>query len=105
MWRNAVYDTRPIGGEITPGEWVFTIKHDGKEDKSRYKDGVNAAHVGIYIGGGRVIHSTSGGVQWDSVGSARWTHCAKARCLDYEEMTERDMLKAIYQKICGGNEK
>lgn len=101
MWRNAVHDARPISGDIKPGEWVFTIKHDGKEDKSRYKDGINAAHVGVYIGGGRVIHSTSGGVQWDSVGSSRWTHCAKAKCIDYdEEMTEREMLQAIYNKIC-----
>lgn len=101
MWRNAVYDARTIDGDIKPGEWVFTIKHDGKEDKARYKDGVNAAHVGIYIGGGRVIHSTTGGVQWDSFTSPRWTHCAKANCIDYEEeMTEREMLQAIYNKIC-----
>lgn len=106
MWRNAVHDARPIGDDIAPGEWVFTIKHDGKEDKSRYKDGVNAAHVGIYIGNGLVVHSTTGGVQYDTINNVRWTHCAKAKCIDYhEEMSEKEMLKAIYEKICGGNDK
>lgn len=82
MWRNAVHDKSAEFGSIEAGEWVFTIKNDGKEPK-RYTDGVNAAHVGIYIGNGEVMHSTTGGVQLDKITSKRWTHHAKSNCLDY----------------------
>lgn len=83
MWRNAVHDKSENFDNVDVGEWVFTIKHDGKEPK-RYTDGMNAAHVGIYIGNGEVMHSTTGGVQMDKITSKRWTHHAKANCLDYD---------------------
>lgn len=83
MWRNAVHDKSVDFENIEPGEWVFTIKNDGKQPV-RYTDGVNAAHVGIYIGNGEIIHSTTGGVQMDKINnSKRWTHHAKSNCLDY----------------------
>lgn len=83
MWRSAVHDKSDNFDNIDVGEWVFTIKHDGNEPK-RYTDGVNAAHVGIYIGNGEVIHSTTGGVQMDKITNRRrWTHHAKANCLYY----------------------
>lgn len=83
MWRNAVHDKSDNFDSIDVGEWVFTIKHDGNEPK-RYKDGVNASHVGIYIGNGEVMHSTTGGVQMDKISNRkRWTHHAKANCLYY----------------------
>lgn len=92
MWRNAVHDKSDDFDSIEPGEWVFTIKHDGKEP-SRYTDGVNAAHVGIYIGNGEVIHSTTGGVQMDKISNRkRWTHHAKANCLDYSTQTTEETL-------------
>ena len=84
MWRNAVVSAAPISEwkEIPVGAWLFTIKHDGKEP-SYYYDGVNAAHVGWYCGDGKVIHSTTGGVQWDTVKSTRWTHAALCKLLEY----------------------
>ena len=83
MWRNAVHDKSDDFDSIEPGEWVFSIRNDGKQP-ARYTDGVNAAHVGIYIGKGEVIHSTTGGVQMDKItNSKRWTHHAKANCLYY----------------------
>lgn len=88
MWRNAVEDKSEDFGSIKPGEWVFSIRHDGKQP-ARYTDGVNAAHVGIYIGNGEVIHSTTGGVQMDKVtNSKRWTHHAKCKHLSYDGKTE-----------------
>lgn len=88
MWRNAVTDAAAISEwkEIPVGAWLFTIKHDGKEP-SYYYDGVNAAHVGWYCGNGEVIHSTTGGVQWDSLTSGRWTHAALCKLLEYPEET------------------
>lgn len=86
MWRNAVSDVAPISEwkEIPVGAWLFTIKHDGKEP-SYYHDGVNAAHVGWYCGDGKVIHSTIGGVQWDTLTSGRWTHAALCKLLEYPD--------------------
>lgn len=101
MWRNAVHDKSAEFGTIEPGEWVFTIKNDGKQP-ARYKDGVNAAHVGIYIGNGEVMHSTTGGVQMDKItNSKRWTHHAKSNCLDYSadlETTENSC-KDLYSEL------
>ena len=86
MWRNAVTDAAPISEwkDIPAGAWLFTIKRDGKEP-SYYHDGINAAHVGWYCGDGKVIHSTTGGVQWDMLTSARWTHAALCKLLEYPE--------------------
>lgn len=106
MWRNAVTDRSEDFDLIEPGEWVFTVKHDGKEP-SRYTDGVNAAHVGIYIGYGEVIHSTTGGVQMDKISNAkRWTHHAKAKCLTYtagqgDEALDKDY-KSLYENLYNG---
>jgi cell wall-associated NlpC family hydrolase len=100
MWRNAVNDKSADFGNIEPGEWVFTIKNDGKQP-ARYKDGVNAAHVGVYIGNGEVIHSTTGGVQMDKITNTRWTHRAKANCLDYAKdvTTTENSFNALYNDL------
>lgn len=87
MWREAVSEREAIsasGDEVPPGAWLFTIKHDGGEIARGYNDDFgNAAHVGLYLGDGRVIHSTTGGVQWDTIASSRWTHYALCDLLDY----------------------
>lgn len=101
MWRNAVHDKSADFGNIEQGEWVFTIKNDGKQP-ARYKDGVNAAHVGIYIGDGEIIHSTTGGVQMDKItNSKRWTHHAKANCLDYvaDVATTENSCNGLYNEL------
>lgn len=101
MWRNAVHDQRQNDKKPPVGAWVFTIKIDGKEDKSRYKDGINASHVGIYVGDGRCIHSTTGGVQWSAIDEPRWTHYALANDIDYNSkgLSDHDMIVAIYNKL------
>lgn len=101
MWRNAVHDKSEDFENIEPGEWVFTIKNDGKQP-ARYKDGVNAAHVGIYIGNDEVIHSTTGGVQMDKItNSKRWTHHAKSNCLDYaaDVATTENSCNELYNEL------
>lgn len=112
MWRNAVTNKGTIkevtlsqGGELLPGTWLFTIKNDGGEKDRGYNDNEgNAAHVGIYLGEGRVIHSTTGGVQWDVLTSRRWTHAGECINLDYghDENTPttmtthiRDIIKSL----------
>ena len=105
MWRNALNKKGTIkeieiyqGGTLKPGTWLFTLKHDGKENKQLYKDGINAAHVGIYVGDGRVVHSTTGGVQRDLITSRRWTHAGECKLLDYSEgnLTDLDKIREAY---------
>ena len=90
MWRHMVSDKQTVqecliknGGQVPEGYICFTIKHDGKEP-SRYTDGVNAAHVGVVLDNNRVRHSTTGGVQYDTITNAsRWTHVAKHNDVTY----------------------
>lgn len=96
MWRNAVNSQSDDFSTIEGGELVFTIKHDGKEP-ARYTDGVNAAHVGIYIGNDEVIHSTTGGVQMDTITNKRWTHHAKCNCLTYGKADDD---ADVYKQYC-----
>lgn len=118
MWRNAVHDKSDNFDNVDVGEWLFSIKHDGNEPK-RYTDGVNASHVGIYIGNGEVIHSTTGGVQMDKIDNRkRWTHHAKANCLCYASEVvntpvtdENELYSNLYGELVtlvnkyGGNKK
>lgn len=88
MWRNHVHGNCTIAqAKLTPGILLFTIKHDGKENKDIYKDGINAAHVGVYVGdldASPVIHSTPDKVQYDKFpNSSRWTHAAYLNYVDY----------------------
>lgn len=87
MWREAVSDRKEKNcAALLPGEWLFTIRHDGGERERGYNDGYgNAVHVGIYLGNGKVIHSSTGGVQYGEAGDSRWTHSAKCNYLCYDE--------------------
>lgn len=104
MWRNAVTDRNKISdiSGIPAGAWVFTIKDDGGEVERGYHDDMkNAAHVGIYLGNGDVIHSTktakSDGVQMDKITSKRWTHWAKCKYINYGSGT--DELRELVEKL------
>ena len=91
MWRSALKwkGTREeyketCGTDIIPGVWVFGWKKDGGEVARGYKDGEgNAYHVGIYIGNGEVIHSTTGGVQISPMDDKRFNRIGLAKVIDY----------------------
>ena len=90
IWRDAVSNRNKITTieSIPAGALVFTLKNDGGEKSKGYNDSMgNAKHVGIYLGGGEVVHSTrnntSNGVQMDSITSSRWTDWAMLKCVDY----------------------
>lgn len=101
MWRNAVEERKAIADcNLLPGMWLFTIKNDGGEKQRGYNDDMgNAAHVGIYLGNGRVIHSTRGGVQWDTIDSPRWTHAAKCKLLQYDETIVNPMVDDLLEHL------
>lgn len=91
MWRDALKwkGTREdykatYGTDIIPGVWVFGWRNDGGEVARGYKDGEgNAYHVGIYIGNGDVIHSTTGGVQISPMDDKRFNRIGLAKVIDY----------------------
>lgn len=92
MWRDAVYDRSDDMSTIQQGEWVFTVRHDGGEVARGYHDDMgNAKHVGLYLGNGEVMHSTTGGVQMSGISDSRWTHHAKVYDVAYlEDETQPD---------------
>lgn len=92
MWREALTERHAdvdfsIMDAVPAGAWLFTLAHDGGERKRGYNDGLgNAKHVGIYLGNGEVIHSTSGGkkgVQMDTLTSGRWNSWGLCRYIDF----------------------
>ena len=98
MWRDALTEKHPIENinDIPPGAWLFTVKNDGGEKKRGYNDNEgNAKHVGIYLGSGDVEHSTTGGVQYDSIYSERWTHWGKCKFLEYETKEEHNIIELL----------
>ena len=107
MWRDAVKDRKKITNidEIPAGALVFTVLNDGGEKKRGYNDSMgNAKHVGLYLGGGEVEHSTrnnsSNGVQMDSITSSRWTDYALLKCIEYTPIDARliDILQYLKQE-------
>ena len=84
MWRELVYDRHMIANaDIPVGALVFIVRFDGGETKRGYHDSMgNATHVGIYLGSGRVIHSTTGGVQYGKLN--RFTDYGLVKDVDYE---------------------
>lgn len=99
MWRNAlswkgtIQEAIAEFGAVLPGMWLFTVKNDGGEVKRGYHDDQgNAAHVGICtLKGKGAMHSTTGGVQECKFPDAsRWTHCGKAKDIDYRTVPQDD---------------
>ena len=119
MWREMVTNRRDKYTNIIPGTILFTVKLDGGEKKRGYNDSYgNACHVGMYVGNnyvGNVIHSTTGGVQWDDISSNRWNWAADCIYFERAEDTQTDfehyfsdfieeLEKLISKYKIGGNE-
>lgn len=107
MWRSALKwkGTREeyketYGADIIPGVWVFGWKNDGGEVARGYKDGEgNAYHIGIYIGNGEVIHSTTGGVQISPMDDKRFNRIGLAKVIDYSGDAWSAKLEELEKRI------
>lgn len=101
-WKGTIDECLEKFGCIPDGAWLFTIKHDGKEP-SYYTDGVNASHVGLYVGSygeEPVMHSTTGGVQWGKwPDSKRWTHVGLEKDISYNMDDEVESAEAFNKAI------
>ena len=105
MYRNmvehvmTVQDCKSKNNGIVPAGYIcFSVRTDGKEDKNRYKDGINASHVGIVLDSEEVRHSTTGGVQYDTINnSKRWNYVAQHKDIFYKtsEPVVTDYLEVI----------
>ena len=105
MWRDALSVKAKISNEmaIPAGALLFTVKYDGGEKERGYNDDEgNAKHVGIYLGLSRVIHSTTGGVQWDDISRSRWTHFGLCKYVDYTQPAIGDETYNEYYKERSG---
>jgi hypothetical protein len=91
MFREAVTNLTRIDASnidfIVPAAWLFKHRFDGGEEERGYEDGLgNAYHVGLYLGNGVVMHSTTGGVQTTDISNG-WTHYGLCKDIDYSEYT------------------
>lgn len=87
MWRELVHDRKEIvgnGEEVPAGSLAFIVRNDGGEKQRGYYDDMgNATHVAIALGGGRIMESTTGGVQYSTI--KRFTHYGLINNVDYEK--------------------
>lgn len=104
-WRVA---DEPREGDLMPGDVVFMIRWERVPDG--YTDCPDCHHIGVYVGNGKVVHSSPNvGVreapfiesEWDGWGKMSMVVYPdfKASEPDEPEMTDRQLLEAIYNKV------
>ena len=90
---------------LNPGDILFRIRQkvpDGYDDKP------DAYHVAVYIGNGKIVHSSpSTGVREDDYVFGAWQGWGRMKQVEYRgelpetvtEMTDHEMIKALYEKF------
>lgn len=93
VWRGTPEECVKEFGSVPDGSWLFIVKHNNGEPEKYRGDGIgNAEHMGVYMSGTSVIHSSSSqkGVAksyfdgksipnggWNMVGLCKWVdYCA-----------------------------
>lgn len=103
------YQYKPHINELLPGDILFKIR---STIPNGYQDLPDVYHVAVYIGGGKIIHSSpSTGVREEDYIYGAWQGWGRMKQIEYSEesvqsdMSDHEMIKAIYNKICiGGND-
>ena len=105
------YQYEPPIYELLPGDILFKIR---PAIPSGYKDFPDAYHVSVYVGNGNIIHSSpKTGVRVDEYRPCEWEGYGRMKQVEYTDenrkydpdLTDHEMIKAIYNKICmGGND-
>lgn len=101
-----------ITGDLKQGDILFKIR-DGIPDG--YDDSPDAYHVAVYIGDGKIVHSSpSTGVRADDYIYGAWQGWGIMKQVEYREkapekktetdITDHEMIKALYERfICEGD--
>ena len=103
--------TSMFSEDMKPGDILFKIR-GGIPDS--YNDSPDAYHVGVYMGAGKVVHSSpSTGVRESDYICSAWQGWGRMKQVEYAEesteeestemeLSDHEMIKAIYNKICEG---
>ena len=91
--------------DLNPGDILFKIRDkvpDGYDDKP------DAYHVSVYIGNGKIVHSSpSTGVREDDYVCGAWQGWGQMKQVEYQEkppetvpeISDHEMIKALYEKF------
>ena len=100
------YQYNPATYELLPGDILFRIR---ASTPMGYRDLPDAYHVSIYIGNGKIVHSSpSTGVREEDYIYGAWQGWGRMKQIEYTEeaaemeLSDHEMIKAIYHKICEG---
>ena len=101
--------TSMLSEDMKPGDILFKIR--GGIPKG-YNDSPDAYHVAVYIGAGKIVHSSpSTGVRESDYIYSAWQGWGRMKHVEYAEesteeestemeLSDHEMIKAIYYKIC-----
>lgn len=100
------YQYNPPAYELLPGDILFKIR---AVTPMGYRDLPDAYHVAVYIGAGKIVHSSpSTGVREEDYIYGAWQGWGRMKQIKYTEeatemeLSDHEMIKAIYNKICEG---
>lgn len=95
-----------LSEDMRPGDILFKICGGIPEG---YNDTPDAYHVAVYVGAGKIVHSSpSTGVREDNYIFGAWHGWGRMKQIEYTkeatemELSDHEMIKAIYHKIFEG---